>query len=218
MYMAKIFNKEKWEKIRDDRKIVLKHLLQNKYKKESLARNWEIKLNRNINKKDDHKVHFGEYECARYLADLLNSVRKPGEAFLSAKNFVGANYKVPVIGEMVDGGTVIMYPKKRQHLVEVNDPELQECHCVVAKMRVYTNIHFFYKPSKKISFDADRNWGIAQCKKSKKILHGWLTPKGDGYYDIDAYCVVTGKKIQTLVSNCDLSWSSKIQQGQHIKQ
>ena len=180
------------------------------------VRNLEIKLNRKINVKPNKIHNFETTDLAELLANMFNSTRKPNEALVNPKVFLGEKIMLDVVGETIDNGSVIMYPKKRKYQVEVEDTDLSDCFALVHKGRVLTNVHYFYNKSNVVTHEADRNFGIGQCKKTKKIHYGWLVPKGDGYYDVDSMDIVTGKKIQTIVSNCDLAWSAKLITGKFL--
>lgn len=181
------------------------------------VRNLEIKLNRKINSKPSKSHNFETTDLAELLAEMFNNTKKPGDHIINPKQFLGEKILINVVGETIDNGTVIMYSKKRKYQVEVEDTDLSNCQSLVHKGRVLTNAHHFYNYSSTISHEADRNFGIGQCKKTKKIHYGWLNPKGDGYYDFDSMDIVTGKKIQTIVSNCDLAWSAKLITGKFLK-
>lgn len=179
----------------------------------SEVRNLEIKLNRKINVKPNKNHNFETTDLAELLANMFNSTKKPNEALINPKVFLGEKIMLDVVGETIDNGKVIMYPKKRIYQVEVEDTDLSDCYALVHKGKVLTNAHRFFKKSKGVTHEADRNLGIGQCKKTKKIHYGWLMPTGDGYYDVESMDIITGKKIQTIVSNCDLAWSAKLVTG-----
>jgi len=210
MKLMAIFNKEKWTTIRDSREIVLKHLLAKKFKNKATARNWEIKLNRNINKKDDAKTNWGEYDTARFLAKLLNENKKPNDAFLVAKDFIGGKNFIKVIGESLDGGKVLMYPEKRKFKIEVAIAN-PECVGIIHKGRTLPNAIRLYKNSNKVSYEADGKLSFVKCKKSKVVYMGWLEPNGDGSYNVVSYCILTGKLHGAVVSNITPDWSARIE-------
>ena len=68
-----------------------------------------------------------------------------------------------------------------------------------------------FNPRKFVDYSADNKFSVAQDKKTKIIWVGFIEPKSNGRYDILDKSSSTGKTIQTLADNIDLTWSSKIE-------
>ena len=68
-----------------------------------------------------------------------------------------------------------------------------------------------FKPRKFVHFGADNQLSFAEDKKTKIIWIGFLEPRSNGRYDILDKSSSTGKTIQTLIEDINLSWSSQIE-------
>jgi len=196
------FLKHKFKKTTDD-------FIKDTYPKKDYA-NMRVKISRLINKDPNSPHYFGALELARDLSKYFNKFRTNGDHYIAPMFFLGESTYVDIIGASYSNAQVGLFKKSEIKKIAV-PTRYNGYQAITSKNPISSGMIRLFKPRKLVSYTADNMFSIAQDKKTRIIWVGFIEPKSNGKYDILDKSSSTGKTIQTLADNIDLSWSSRIE-------
>ena len=196
------FLKARYKKTTDD-------FIRATYAKKDQA-NMRVKISRLINKDPNSPHYFGAMELAKDLSIYFNKFRINGDHYIAPVYFLGESAYIDIIGASYSNAQVGLYKKTEIKKVAV-PTRYNGYQAITSKNPISSGMIRLFKPRKFVDYSADNKFSVAQDKKSKIIWVGFIEPKSNGRYDILDKSSSTGKTIQTLADNIDLTWSSKIE-------
>lgn len=203
------FRKEGLELLKNKYKKTTQDFIKDTYPKKEWA-NMEVKISRLINKPKNAPKYYDHFQLAKDLSKYFNKHRTNGDFFISPNYFLGESNYINIVGASYSNAQVGLFKKNEMKKVGVPS-RYNGYHAITSKNPISNGMIRLFKPRKFVHFGADNKFSLAQDKKTKIIWIGFLEPRSNGRYDILDKSSSTGKTIQPLIEDINLSWSSQIE-------
>ena len=203
----RMFQKEKLEYLKQKYKVTMDEIIQEtKPKKE--FKNWKVKISKAINRKDSDPTNFGQLELSTFLANYFNiKATENGDETIPHTYFLGKQVTVECCGELEDDGTVRYYDKYEMKRLKI-DSRWKGFKALYIRSGIFGGGVRLFKPIKLISAQANNRLSIVKQKTTGNIYWGYLKPLSRAKYTIQDFSFITGKKLNDIASNIEITWST----------
>ena len=204
----RMFQKDKLEQLKDKYKVTMDQIIQETKPKKDF-KNWKVKISKAINRKDSDPTNFGQLELSTYLVNYFNlKATENGDESLPHTYFLGKQASIECCGELLEDGQVRMY-KNKDELYKIKvEPQWKNCKAVYVRSCIFGGGVRLFKPIKLISAQANNRLSIVKQKTTGNIYWGYLKPLSRAKYTIQDFSFITGKKLNDIASNIEITWST----------
>ena len=207
--MTSLFQKDKLEELKAKYGVTMDQIIhETKPKKE--FKNWKVKISKAVNRKEDDPSNFGLLELSTFLANYFNiKATESGDPPLPSTYFLGKISTIECIGEFQDNGQIRLWNKNEKCKLKVDSKWLGH-KAIYIRNGVLNGAVRIYKQCNNISSSANYSFAIAKQKKTNNLYYGYLKPQSNGKYNFEDFSLVSGKKVNDIVTNLDIVCSAKI--------
>ena len=208
--MSSLFQRDKLEELKAKYNVTMDHIIhETKPKKE--FKNWKVKISKVVNRKTDDPSNFGLLELSTFLANYFNiKATETGDPPLPSTYFLGKISTIECIGEFQDNGEIRLWKSKDEKWKIKVDGKWQGYKAIFIRGGILAGAIRIFKECHRVSSDANYSFSIAKQKKTNNLYYGYLKPQSNGKYNIEDFSTVSCKKVGDIVTNLQLSCSSKI--------
>tara|TARA_R100000742_G_C4260618_1_gene78426 strand:- start:86 stop:751 length:666 start_codon:yes stop_codon:yes gene_type:complete len=207
--MTSLFQKDKLEELKAKYGVTMDQIIhETKPKKE--FKNWKVKISKAVNRKESDPTNFGLLELSTFLANYFNiKATESGDPPLPSTYFLGKISTIECIGEFQDNGQIRLWNKNEKCKLKVDSKWLGH-KAIYIRNGVLNGAVRIYKQCNNISSSANYSFAIAKQKKTNNLYYGYLKPQSNGKYNFEDFSLVSGKKVNDIVTNLDIVCSAKI--------
>ena len=170
-------------------------------------KNKAAQISKILNPKKNAPKYYTEIDLSNDLANWFNKIKSEDDLLITQTYFLENEIEIKITGALYNDSIVDLYKTGVFKKILVN-PIYADCFAILNKTRFSNGSIKIFKQSISESI-YDNELCLAQDKKTKLIYYGFVEPISNSKYNILDISASTGKVVNKIIGNINLSWSSK---------